>query len=46
MQNPEEIIIPFTQISLLDIRPEGIVISLLDVAMEDWSLGHGEAQYA
>ena len=30
----------------LGIRPEDIVISLLEVAMEDWSLGNGEAQYA
>ena len=30
----------------LDIRPEDVVISLLEVAAEDWSLGNGEAQYA
>ena len=28
------------------IRPEDIVISLVEVAMEDWSLGNGVAQYA
>lgn len=28
------------------IRPEDIVISLVEVAMEDWSLGNGIAQYA
>ena len=30
----------------LGIRTEDIVISLLDVSPEDWSLGNGEAQYA
>jgi phenylpyruvate tautomerase PptA (4-oxalocrotonate tautomerase family) len=30
----------------LGIRPEDIVISLLEVSTEDWSLGNGEAQYA
>jgi len=30
----------------LDIRPEDIVVNLVEVAMEDWSLGNGEAQYA
>ncbi|NKB77580.1 MAG: tautomerase family protein [Gammaproteobacteria bacterium] len=30
----------------LNIRPEDVVISLLEVEMEDWSLGNGEAQYA
>ena len=30
----------------LDIRPEDICISLLEVAKEDWSLGNGIAQYA
>ncbi len=28
------------------IRPEDVVISLLEVATEDWSLGNGVAQYA
>ena len=28
------------------IRPEDIVISLVEVALEDWSLGNGIAQYA
>jgi len=28
------------------VRPEDIVISLCEVAMEDWSLGNGIAQYA
>jgi len=28
------------------IRPEDIMISLVEVAMEDWSLGNGIAQYA
>jgi len=28
------------------VRPEDVVISLLDVAKEDWSLGNGIAQYA
>lgn len=28
------------------VRPEDIVISLVEVAMEDWSLGNGIAQYA
>ncbi len=28
------------------VRPEDIVISLVEVAMEDWSLGNGVAQYA
>ncbi|MFK7802127.1 MAG: tautomerase family protein [Anaerolineae bacterium] len=28
------------------VRPEDIVISLLEVASEDWSLGNGVAQYA
>lgn len=28
------------------IRSEDIVISLVEVAKEDWSLGNGEAQYA
>ena len=28
------------------VRPEDIVISLIEVAKEDWSLGNGEAQYA
>jgi len=30
----------------LGIRTEDVVISLLEVSPEDWSLGHGEAQYA
>ena len=30
----------------LGIRTEDIVISLLEVSPEDWSLGNGEAQYA
>ena len=30
----------------LGIRKEDVVISLLEVAPEDWSLGNGEAQYA
>jgi len=30
----------------LGIRKEDIVISLLEVLPEDWSLGNGEAQYA
>lgn len=30
----------------LGVRPEDIVISLLEVAAEDWSLGNGIAQYA
>ncbi len=30
----------------LKIRPEDVVISLLEVATEDWSLGNGVAQYA
>jgi len=28
------------------VAPEDVVISLVEVAKEDWSLGHGEAQYA
>lgn len=28
------------------VRPEDIVISLLEVSKEDWSLGNGVAQYA
>ena len=28
------------------VRPEDVVISLLEVAKEDWSLGNGVAQYA
>ncbi len=28
------------------VRPEDIVISLLEVPQENWSLGHGVAQYA
>lgn len=28
------------------VRPEDIVISLIEVAKEDWSLGNGVAQYA
>ena len=28
------------------VRPEDLVISLLEVKPEDWSLGNGEAQYA
>ena len=30
----------------LGIRPEDVVISLLEVSPEDWSLGNGQAQYA
>lgn len=30
----------------LGIRKEDVVISLLEVSPEDWSLGNGEAQYA
>lgn len=30
----------------LDVRPEDVCISLLEVAKEDWSLGNGIAQYA
>jgi len=30
----------------LGIRVEDVVISLLEVSPEDWSLGNGEAQYA
>ncbi len=28
------------------VRPEDVVISLVEVAVEDWSLGNGIAQYA
>lgn len=28
------------------IRPEDVVINLLEVSKEDWSLGNGKAQYA
>ncbi len=28
------------------VRPEDVVISLIEVATEDWSLGNGVAQYA
>jgi len=28
------------------VAPEDVVISLIEVAKEDWSLGNGEAQYA
>jgi phenylpyruvate tautomerase PptA (4-oxalocrotonate tautomerase family) len=28
------------------LRPEDIFISLVEVLPENWSLGHGEAQYA
>lgn len=28
------------------VRPEDLVVSLLEVKPEDWSLGNGEAQYA
>ena len=30
----------------LGIRPEDVVINLVEVAKEDWSLGNGVAQYA
>ena len=30
----------------LGIRKEDVVISLVEIALEDWSLGNGEAQYA
>lgn len=30
----------------LDVRPEDIVVSLIEVSKEDWSLGNGLAQYA
>ena len=30
----------------LDVRPEDVVISLIEVQLEDWSLGNGEGQYA
>ena len=30
----------------LGVRTEDVVISLLEVSPEDWSLGNGEAQYA
>ena len=30
----------------LGIRKEDVVISLVEIAPEDWSLGNGEAQYA
>ena len=30
----------------LGIRKEDVVISLLEISPEDWSLGNGEAQYA
>ena len=30
----------------LDVRPEDVVVSLIEVQPEDWSLGNGEGQYA
>ena len=30
----------------LDVRPEDVVVSLIEVQLEDWSLGNGEGQYA
>jgi len=30
----------------LGIRKEDVVISLLEISPEDWSLGNGDAQYA
>ena len=30
----------------LGVRPEDVVVSLIEVATEDWSLGNGIAQYA
>ncbi len=30
----------------LDVRQEDVVVSLIEVAAEDWSLGNGVAQYA
>lgn len=30
----------------LDVRPEDIVVNLVDVPKENWSLGNGVAQYA
>ena len=29
----------------LDVRPEDVVVSLIEVQLEDWSLGNGEGQY-
>ena len=30
----------------LHVRPEDVVVSLIEVQLEDWSLGNGEGQYA
>ena len=30
----------------LDVRPEDVVVSLIEVQLEDWSLGNGKGQYA
>ena len=30
----------------LDVRPQDVVVSLIEVQLEDWSLGNGEGQYA
>ena len=30
----------------LEVRPEDVVVSLIEVQPEDWSLGNGEGQYA
>ena len=30
----------------LDVRREDVVVSLIEVQLEDWSLGNGEGQYA
>ena len=30
----------------LDVRPEDIVVNLVEVHPQDWSLGNGEGQYA
>ena len=32
--------------SSLEVRPEDVVVSLIEVQQEDWSLGNGEGQYA
>ena len=30
----------------LDVRPEDVLINLVEVPKENWSFGNGEAQYA
>lgn len=34
------------KLSLLGIRPQDVLVNLVEVAAENWSFGNGEAQYA